>query len=369
MAGSEKQRGKAKAGTDGHARAASLALGLALGVLAEICGFSERLSEAGHAWMRPWMRRGCFVLGSRCCGSAAFAILRPRPTRPANSPAVPALPPRALGTHRANLALRSARFRRPRRGQVTVAGTASCTRSFGARLAENEEALTAMPQKTAKTRNRWYVNLMNSTISQLTPVEELCVESVNVLPVTRDWTAGYPDQWNWIKAPTCKACLSACPAYDTEVVTEAGERIAVGPDCCQDPDCGRFGQEPDEGEADGPMMDYSYELPAKHWGTRDPWTRTDASKIAHLPLVIVYFNGEPADAALALSGAGMDLSWEICEAFMRLGFLPPAHFASLPRMAGMPKTDVYRWVIAGCKRSLEYQRDRADSALARLADF
>ena len=54
---------------------------------------------------------------------------------------------------------------------------------------------------------------------------------------------------------------------------------------------------------------------------------------------------------------------------MRLGFLPPAHFASLPRMAGMPKTDVYRWVIAGCKRSLEYQRDRADSALARLAGF
>jgi hypothetical protein len=204
---------------------------------------------------------------------------------------------------------------------------------------------------------------------QLPPVEELYADSVNVQPVNRDWSAGYAEQWDWIRVPRCSVCGAACAEDDTEIATDVGGRITVGRDCCPDPTCARFGEEAVQWEDNGPMMDYSYELPAKCRGTREPWTRADASKIAHLPLVIVYFNGDPADAALALSGGGMDLSWEICQAFMRLGFLPPAHFASLPKMAGMPETDVHRWLIGGCKRSLECQRGWADSALARLAEF
>lgn len=204
---------------------------------------------------------------------------------------------------------------------------------------------------------------------QLPPIETLYADSVGVQPVNRDWSLGYQEQWDWIRVPRCHMCGAECSEYDTEIATEGGDLIAIGRDCCADPKCAGFGEEALESEDAGPMMNYSYELPAKCWGAREAWTRADAGKIAHLPLVIVFFNGDPSDAALALSGGGMDLSWEICQAFMRLGFLPPAHFAALPKMAGMPATDVHLWVIAGCKQSLGCQRDWADSALARLAEF
>jgi hypothetical protein len=204
---------------------------------------------------------------------------------------------------------------------------------------------------------------------QLLPVETLYADAVNVQPITRDWSTGYPDGWDWIRVPTCNVCGAVSHENETEIATEAGKLITVGRDCCPDPTCEQFGEELSECEDDGPMMSYSYELPAKCWRPREPWTQADARTIAHLPLLIVYFSGDPSDAALALSGGGMDLAWEISEAFMRLGFLPPAHFAALPKMAGMPATDVHRWVIAGCKQSLGCQRDWADSALARLAEF
>jgi len=76
--------------------------------------------------------------------------------------------------------------------------------------------------------------------------------------------------------------------------------------------------------AEGPMMSYHY--PVKLDGTAEDAAR----KIAHLPLCVIEWpNG---GYSLALTGGGMDLSWEICEAFMHLGQLPPVHFRP-PRMA------------------------------------
>ena len=49
----------------------------------------------------------------------------------------------------------------------------------------------------------------------------------------------------------------------------------------------------------------------------------------------------------------MDLTWEICEAFMQLGELPPLHFCRPPAMAGRGKSTRDKWIIEGCKRQLK----------------
>jgi hypothetical protein len=72
--------------------------------------------------------------------------------------------------------------------------------------------------------------------------------------------------------------------------------------------------------AEGPMMNYWYPCPAVEDNPQDA-----ATKLLGLPLCVVEVDGE---WGLALTGGGMDLTWEIIEAFVRLGQLPPAHFAS-----------------------------------------
>ena len=81
----------------------------------------------------------------------------------------------------------------------------------------------------------------------------------------------------------------------------------------------------------------------------------DPGKIKDLPLVLVEMNG---DYYLALTAGGMDCSWEICAAYIRLGFCPPFHFcASLPRMAQTMNRDM-RLVIAGAKKTLSALESR-----------
>jgi hypothetical protein len=63
---------------------------------------------------------------------------------------------------------------------------------------------------------------------------------------------------------------------------------------------------------------------------------------------------------LALTGGGMDLSWQICDAFVAAGYLPPFHFCrGLPTMAGYVPAPV---TIAAIRRTLEIQAQRASVA-------
>lgn len=95
-----------------------------------------------------------------------------------------------------------------------------------------------------------------------------------------------------------------------------------------------------------PMMNYYY--PLYH---RDSFGPEDAKKINHLPLCIIYFT-ESEEYALALTGGGMDLSWQICEAYMRLGYYPPVHFR-LPRMAGKARSERNLVIVDACIKSRE----------------
>jgi hypothetical protein len=197
--------------------------------------------------------------------------------------------------------------------------------------------------------------------SYSTPVEDLSSELLDVVSVDRDWSEGYPDSWDWLKVPVCPWCGGSKQDEDSYDWT------------CPTHGCSNYGEQIEDDLDGGPMMNYAYPL-----SDRRSYDLEDAVLIAHLPLVIVergegYGYERETTYELALSGGGMDLSWEICEAFMLLGYLPPVHFASLPSMAGRGalsgagKTDRRkiskrdRWIVAGCRRSFEVQRRYAEA--------
>lgn len=115
----------------------------------------------------------------------------------------------------------------------------------------------------------------------------------------------------------------------------------------------------------GSMMNYAYPLP--HSEDRDPAEL--ARSIADLPLCVVQLADDlRGDYALALTGGGMDLSWEICAAYVRCGYLPPLHFCQLPRMAGRGESPGDRRLIARCKESARVASRWAAQTAKRLGE-
>lgn len=106
-----------------------------------------------------------------------------------------------------------------------------------------------------------------------------------------------------------------------------------------------------------PAMNYVYPLPSP---PPDDWkTRVSCC-------TCVEIDGAPY---LALTGGGMDMSWEICESFIALGYYPPAHFAELPSMAGRGESKADRAILAACRRSLEAMVERHQAKLDRLTSL
>jgi len=79
---------------------------------------------------------------------------------------------------------------------------------------------------------------------------------------------------------------------------------------------------------------------------------------------------ESNEKYLALTGGGMDLSWDIVKGYINLGFTPPVHFCrDLPGMAGMKLSIENEGAILGCRRSLEAQSGWNKSGLKKLDDL
>jgi hypothetical protein len=55
---------------------------------------------------------------------------------------------------------------------------------------------------------------------------------------------------------------------------------------------------------------------------------------------------------LALTGGGMDMTWEIAESYINLGYYPPAHFCRLPGIAGRGTSARDRRIIEFCNEGL-----------------
>ena len=109
--------------------------------------------------------------------------------------------------------------------------------------------------------------------------------------------------------------------------------------------------------AEGPMMNYWYPV---HINDEDQ----AAIKLAGTSLCVVNVDGQ---TGLALTGGGMDMTWDVCEAFIALGMLPPVHFGDLPGMAGVgSERDLT--IVAACLRSYKVMAERLTYQRERLAD-
>lgn len=61
---------------------------------------------------------------------------------------------------------------------------------------------------------------------------------------------------------------------------------------------------------------------------------------------------------LGLTGAGMDLSWDLAKAYLLLGNYPPGEIArALPNFAGMGMSSEKHWVMQGCLGSMQALAD------------
>ncbi|MFA5693247.1 MAG: hypothetical protein WC907_06470 [Acholeplasmataceae bacterium] len=175
-----------------------------------------------------------------------------------------------------------------------------------------------------------------------TPVSELWAEFINAEPIYYSWyDHNWGIDWNYAEADRCWGC--------GHIMVSDGGSIECD-------NCGR------ELEFEGPMMNYAY--PIKFY--RADGMQEAALALVDLPLIPVTIDDEEY---LALTGGGMDLSWQICEAYMRLSYLPPTRFANLPKMAGDRLDSVHRWVLAGMHRSLLIQKERAERDLKRLKEI
>ncbi len=100
-------------------------------------------------------------------------------------------------------------------------------------------------------------------------------------------------------------------------------------------------------DAEGPVMNYWYPCASI---TSDDSAVEAAVAIRDLPLVVVEVGGT---YGLVLAGGGQDFTWEIVEAFVRLGQLPPVHYAGdLPAIAGRGNTDVDIILTRACRLAL-----------------
>ena len=184
-----------------------------------------------------------------------------------------------------------------------------------------------------------------------TPLKDLSGDAIDVQSQDVDWTGDdatfgtYPDDWDYFEAQECDVCGRV--------------RCTHGEEQCNDDGHGKC--DGYMGSSDGPMMNFAYELPVCSYMNFDP--EEAAIKIADLPLCIVQRDDK---FYLALTGGGMDLSWEICTAYLRLGFLPPVRFADLPRMSGRGTSKVDRYIISACMQSFKVAGSCAASGASRL---
>jgi hypothetical protein len=191
------------------------------------------------------------------------------------------------------------------------------------------------------------VRIFNPSI----PVEELYASFHDMKPEDYDFSEGYGEEWECYEADHCQECGK--PVY-----VPGGEWRHCD---LEDTEC--------EGYliSEGPMMNYMYEASANRVGGLE----NAALAIVDLPLCVVSFiSGERwGNTYLALTGGGMDLSWEICLAYMRLGYLPPLHFSHLPEYAGKELGQEEKWVIDGLLTQIMYEKLHLDAAKRHLDDL
>lgn len=105
------------------------------------------------------------------------------------------------------------------------------------------------------------------------------------------------------------------------------------------------GAEPGDENWQEPMMNYWWPLPDGTFG------ESHASLLAESPFsCCIVYNSDTEEYGIALTGGGMDLSWDIAGAYVLLGFTPPASLR-LPSFAGLRLDTRHRIILSAMERS------------------
>lgn len=165
-----------------------------------------------------------------------------------------------------------------------------------------------------------------------TPVSKLYADYVAAKPEYFDLSTGEYAYWQ----------AMTCDSFDPSTGKDCGQVYVTETGLGECPECGASN---DDG---GPIYNYIYPISVERvGGVEEAALAVDGLSMCILEHDDRYY--------LALTACGMDMSWEICESYLRLGFLPPTHFANLPQFAGMKLDSTTRWVLAGMRRSLRLQ--------------
>ena len=184
--------------------------------------------------------------------------------------------------------------------------------------------------------------------------DRLNCDSVTVKARYFNFGDGYPEQWDFVRSLYCDAC-------DDYFVSGCGD--AQEGEECPNADCD--GKELID-EDDGPMMNYFWPLPDFDGNIEEAAQKLNNAHVA-LCLVWTLDEYEAEEYGLALTGGGMNLSWDICRAYMVLGFMPPLAACDLPDFAGMDFTnEENKKVVEACKESAQVSISWANSTLSKL---
>jgi len=202
-------------------------------------------------------------------------------------------------------------------------------------------------------------------------IEELSGEFIDARPIPFDFGSGYGETWEvvypnvkkWSFAQVEKQLSEFGWTEDLARLERALERYEADPYAfdtdvnlkavlneCRE----RIFDAIIDGDDLTPMMDYLYPIELQ-----DPEEAQSILYHAVIPVVVVHAYVPQEDEwkyYLALSGGGMDLRWEICEAYIRLGYLPPVYFCDLPAMWGRGQSQKDRLIIDACLESIEVKR-------------
>jgi hypothetical protein len=142
-----------------------------------------------------------------------------------------------------------------------------------------------------------------------------------VLPDPEEWTAAQRRQW-WEGRSTGR-----------ELHEDEDEALEMIRDHIQD----------NAHEMYAPVMSYYYPLPDLRMSAEAAQAKLDTIRTS---CVVVLVGDEPA---LALAGGGMDLSWDICRAYIALGYYPPAHFAGDLPLQGEADVSTAEVCVESCR--------------------
>lgn len=204
-------------------------------------------------------------------------------------------------------------------------------------------------------------------------VDGLRGDVIDEISIPMDWESiygSYPDGIDTYTVEICDKCDK--PVLTSSMDEEEHRGFIFCDDNCR-------GMVPG---GSAPAMNFLYPLPEEidHREVIQEILKNDkyrADRLSRLPLCLVVITsdtfpilsrGSHGLQGLALTGGGMDLSWEICEYYTLLGYLPPAHHCVLPSYADRKTSATNKSIISACKASLKCVMRRASYNIGNLRE-